>query len=140
MNPEKASAKMSHVADIRDELHDAMIRVAGPREWSDTRESWIARAARRAGVPFRTARAVFYREIRDPKWSVVETIRAAARAFDEHNESKSRDELIALRARIERLEQEIADARGARAGRDRLLASDACQADRAAPSPGEPLT
>lgn len=131
---------MSHVADIREELHDAMTRVAGPREWCDTRESWIARAARRAGVPFRTARAIFYREIRDPKWSIVEAVRTAARALDEHNESKARDELIALRARIERLEQEIADARGARAGRGRLLASGAGEADRAAPSPGEPLT
>jgi hypothetical protein len=37
--------------------------VAGPRAWSDTRQSWLNRAAKRAGLSYRTIRAVFYGEI-----------------------------------------------------------------------------
>jgi hypothetical protein len=52
--------------------------VAGPREWGDTRQSWIARAARRANVSYRQARAIFYGEINDPEHKAVRRMREAA--------------------------------------------------------------
>lgn len=106
MNPEKPS-RMSHAADIREELHDGLIKLAGLRAWSDTRESWLARAARKAGIPPRTARAIFYREIKDPKWSVVAAIRSALRerdVRDEQIEREAANELATLRARLSALE------------------------------------
>ena len=130
---------MSHAADIREELHDGLIRLAGVRAWSDTRESWLARAARKAGIPPRTARAIFYREIKDPKWSVVTAIRSALRergAQDEQHEREAADELAILRARLSALE---ARADMARTQSDRVGSADgkACDMDRAVDRGGE---
>lgn len=36
--------------------------LCGPRGWNDTRESWLARGARKAGLTLRRARALFYSE------------------------------------------------------------------------------
>lgn len=44
--------------------------IAGEPHWSDTRESMIARAARRTGVSFRLLRALYYGETIDPRYSV----------------------------------------------------------------------
>lgn len=44
--------------------------LAGDPQWSDTRESMIARAARKAGVSYRSARALYYGETKDPRYSV----------------------------------------------------------------------
>jgi hypothetical protein len=41
---------------------DMLCELSGPRGWHDTRESWLARGARRAGLTLRRARAVFYQE------------------------------------------------------------------------------
>lgn len=41
---------------------DMLCDLSGPRGWSDTRESWLARGARRAGLSIRRARAIFYQE------------------------------------------------------------------------------
>lgn len=49
--------------------------VAGPRQWSDTRQSWLNRAARRAGVPYRTVKAIFYGEITSPSHPCVRLMR-----------------------------------------------------------------
>lgn len=59
-------------------MRDAIATVAGPRQWADTRESWLARAARRAGVSFRQAKALFYGEITDPNHLVARRFRDAA--------------------------------------------------------------
>lgn len=45
-------------------VRDVVIAAAGERGWSDTREAWIARAARRLGLNYRRARAIFYGEAR----------------------------------------------------------------------------
>lgn len=45
---------------------DLIAAVAGPREWSDTRQSWLNRAAKRAGLSYRTIRGIFYGEIDKP--------------------------------------------------------------------------
>lgn len=49
---------------IADTARDMLCAVAGDRYWNDTRESWLARAARRLGWPFGRTRAVFYRQAR----------------------------------------------------------------------------
>ena len=49
------SEKSSGVNDVRREI----AVVAGPREWGDTRESWLAKASRRVpSVSFRTMKAL----------------------------------------------------------------------------------
>jgi hypothetical protein len=54
--PEKSA--VTAVVKARDMLCD----LAGPRGWHDTRESWLARGARKAGLSLRRARAIFYQE------------------------------------------------------------------------------
>lgn len=41
---------------------DMLCELSGPRGWNDTRESWLSRGARRAGLSLRRARAIFYCE------------------------------------------------------------------------------
>lgn len=69
--------------------------IAGPRMASDTRESWLARAARKAGISFRQCKALYYGETIDPKVSVALGVAAAA--------EKARNEARALARRFESL-------------------------------------
>lgn len=46
---------------------EAIAAVAGPRLANDTRESWLNRAARRAGVSYRQAKSLWYGEIDNPR-------------------------------------------------------------------------
>lgn len=41
---------------------DMLCELSGPRGWNDTRESWLARGARKTGLSLRRARAIFYQE------------------------------------------------------------------------------
>lgn len=59
-------------------MRELVAAVAGPRQWSDTRESWLGRAARRAGITFRQAKALFYGEITDPNHRSARLMRDAA--------------------------------------------------------------
>lgn len=52
--------------------------VAGPRTEFDTRESWLARAARTAGISYRQCKAAFYGEISDPEHKTIRRLQAAA--------------------------------------------------------------
>jgi hypothetical protein len=52
--------------------------VAGPREWSDTRGSWLNRAARRSGLSFRTIKSIWYGQIRDESHHAVRLLRHTA--------------------------------------------------------------
>ena len=62
--------------------------VAGPREWGDTRESWLARAARRVGtVPFRTMKALWYGEIQDANHWAARKIKREAERITTRNEA-----------------------------------------------------
>lgn len=62
-------------------MRDLVALVAGPRSWSDTRESWLARAARRAGISYRQCKALFYGEIVDPYHRSARLMRDAAEAL-----------------------------------------------------------
>jgi hypothetical protein len=55
-NPEKSAVSAVEIA------RDMLCELSGPRGWNDTRESWLARGARRAGLSLRRARAIFYQE------------------------------------------------------------------------------
>ena len=59
-------------------MRELIVAVAGQRQWSDTRESWLARAARKAGVSYRQAKAIYYNEIKDPNHRSVRLMRDAA--------------------------------------------------------------
>jgi hypothetical protein len=59
-------------------LRGLLAVVAGPREWTDTRESWLNRAARRAGISFRQAKACFYNEHTNPNSPSARKLRDAA--------------------------------------------------------------
>ena len=87
------------------EMRERLITLAGPRAWSDTRESWLARGARRAGITYRTAKSLFYCETPDPKSSVVERVRAATAEQEANN---ARKEYAELCGRIARLEATVA--------------------------------
>lgn len=50
----------AYPANVR--ARDMLLGVCGPRDWNDTRESWLARDARRVGLTVRRARAIFYQE------------------------------------------------------------------------------
>ena len=61
--PNKSSGfqeKSAVSATVR--ARDMLCDLSGPRGWNDTRESWLARGARRAGLSIRRARAIFYQE------------------------------------------------------------------------------
>lgn len=75
---------------------DEIAAIAGPMLTGDTRESWLARAARKANISFRHAKALFYGEIVDPKVSVaLSVIVVAAQARKEARALASRFESLA---------------------------------------------
>jgi hypothetical protein len=59
-------------------MRELVAAVAGPREFSDTRQSWLNRAARRAGISYRTVKAIFYGEIEQPNHPSIRLLRHAA--------------------------------------------------------------
>lgn len=72
---------MTAAARINDDLRGWIAIVAGPRGWNDTRESWLARAARRLDLPARRVRALFYGEARRVDAAEYLTIQARAQAL-----------------------------------------------------------
>lgn len=84
--------KMPRVLDWQTEIE----LIAGPMLASDTRESWLARAARRASITYRQCKALYYGETSDPKHSVASgVIEAAELARKEASELASRFESLA---------------------------------------------
>lgn len=99
---EKSSGKTE--MDISIEMHSAISKLAGHRDWRDTRGRWLEKAARAAGISYRQAKSLFYGETKDPKWSVVEKVRAARDRMLETQEAGARDDRDIILARLERLE------------------------------------
>jgi len=96
------------MSTVTEEMRDAIIKLAGERAFFETREVWIARAARRAGITARQAKAFFYREASSPRHQDVEAVRLAVATLnsaEEARDSERRDrELEELRAIVDRLE------------------------------------
>lgn len=78
--------------------------VAGPREWGDTRESWLARVPRQVKtVSFRTVKALWYGEISDSNHWAARDIRRAANIIE------ARREAAALASEYENIVGDIRD-------------------------------
>jgi hypothetical protein len=59
-------------------------QVAGPMQSGDTRQSWLARAARKSKLSCRQICSLYYGQIKDPRTSVtVALLRAAQKARSE---------------------------------------------------------
>lgn len=69
--------------------------VAGPMQANDTRESWLARAARRSRISYRQIKALYYGQTKDPRTSVALGVLSAA--------DKARAEASALASQFESL-------------------------------------
>ena len=95
------------------EMRQAIIELAGNRDLFDTRDRWLERAARAAGISRRMAKTFFYNEPCNPSAEVVESVRRARanlRAKTRENENAAhaaRTEYRALLARIERIESAL---------------------------------
>ncbi len=78
-------------------VREAINVIAGPREIFDSRDRWLARAAEKAGVTFRSMRSAFYGEIKDPEHKVIRRIMSAAevKARREANELAEKFQTIA---------------------------------------------
>lgn len=62
--------------------------VAGPKNWGDTRESWLARVpAKVKTVSFRTVKALWYNEISDPEHWAARDIRREAELIQAKREA-----------------------------------------------------
>lgn len=122
---------------IADEMKQSIEQLCGPRDFHDTRESWLARGARRAGISYRAAKAFFYREKINPRATDVEAVRSAilkngAEHNDRHRERASADHAH-IRAEIhdliENLDRAVsrleAAGLGPEAGRGRVVADRA---------------
>jgi hypothetical protein len=72
------SEKSSGVSSMR----EAISIVAGPKDWGDTRESWLARVPRKVQkVTYRTVKALWYGEITDPEHRAAREIQRVADAI-----------------------------------------------------------
>jgi hypothetical protein len=95
------------------EMREAIIELAGNRALYDTRDLWLERAARVAGISKRMAKTFFYNEPCNPSAEVVDAVRAArdnlrAKTRDNANVANAaRVEYRQLLARIERIESAI---------------------------------
>jgi hypothetical protein len=72
--------------------------VAGPKDWFDTRESWLASVPetvrrilklKRETVTFRTVKALWYEEITDPDHWAARDIRQAAQVIEARREANA---------------------------------------------------
>ncbi len=102
------------VTELAIEMRNAVIALAGERNWGETRQRWLERAARRAGITYRSARALFYCEPHQPRAAVLHSVRAAVEELKK-SEAKPRDTEIeemrswmaTLQGRLERLDSEF---------------------------------
>ena len=62
--------------------------LAGPREWGDTRESWVGKVCDRVPtVTYRTIKALWYGEITDPDHWAARDIRRAVEVLQAQREA-----------------------------------------------------
>ena len=94
------------VSQVAIEMRNAIVELAGNRAIFDSRSRWLARAASKAGISARMAKALFYCEVADPKSSIVEQIRAAQakKRKDAELLSAASQTYADFNARLQRLE------------------------------------
>ena len=86
---------------------DAVTVLAGHKAPGETQERWLERAATRAGLSFRTMKALFYGETTDPPASVDRALELALAGVGAMARG-ARHDLARLEARIEALERLLA--------------------------------
>ncbi|MBF9234702.1 hypothetical protein [Microvirga alba] len=92
---------------VVDEMRDAIIELAGNRRGDETRDRWLERAARAAGISFRTAKAFFNREAKNPGIEAVEKVRVALRQNTPADLGQIRDKLQYLQAEQNRIAEQV---------------------------------
>lgn len=108
--PENSSSRAEMNA-LLDDMQSAIHLLAGPRQASDTRESMIARAARKAGISYRQAKSFFYREAINPSAQAVVAVQRAITELGTAQDVRGECERIAkLEAENAFLRQVIASA------------------------------
>lgn len=72
-------------------MREAISIVAGPKDWGDTRESWLARVPRKVRtVTFRTVKALWYGEITNPEhWAAREIQRVASAIVEQRQREET---------------------------------------------------
>ena len=135
---DKESGRVRTVTEIAIELRNALIAVGGERGWNETRQRWIERAARAAGISFRTGKAIFYCEPSDHRSSAVESLRAAAARKVMQQEDAAANDYADIASRLARLESTLltVDPDFYRHEIDARRQSS-CSQERAAPATGE---
>lgn len=104
-----------HSAGIIDQARDVIALAAGPRGWDDTRESWLARGARRLSWSYARVRKVWYRRI-DDLWA---------------------SEWLSLQAKAEEIRRQLQETEAANARLRLALDSSALRSVEGAPAAGE---
>lgn len=131
--PEKSDEiRMSSV-----EWRDSIADIAGPIGHDDTRESWLARAARKAGITFRQAKALYYGECADPRYSVAMKVRQTAAEKIQREEEALRNDIAELRERLSKIETRLVqedtnmacEAAGEVGQRPRITGGEGCSVD-----------
>lgn len=85
------SEKSSGVKNVRREI----AIVAGPKDWGDTRESWLAKVPRKVKtVSFRMVKALWYDEIHDDNHWASRDIRRAAELIEAQKEANTHADRI----------------------------------------------
>lgn len=107
--PENSSSRAEMNA-LLDDMQTAIMALSGPRQSSDARESMIARAARKAGISYRQAKAFFYREAVNPSGLAVVSVQRALQAMNAEEIRGERERIAQLEAENSFLRQVIASA------------------------------
>jgi hypothetical protein len=98
----------SEEPDVIEAMHRAIVRLAGEhRGWNDTREAWLSRAAKAAGITPRQAKALYYRETQSPAGDVVWKVSCALSHLDATE--KENADYSDLERRINVIEQCLTD-------------------------------
>ena len=106
------SEKCSGVGGVRSlALRSELVALAGPLDWRDNRKSWLAKAARRAGISVRAAKAIFYGEPGERRASTIEAIARANAGAGRHDESVDGGD-SGMSAKLAALERRLATLEG----------------------------
>jgi hypothetical protein len=91
------------------EASELLRRLAEPAPAGAHIETLIRSVARKLGLSFSRAKALWYREARIVRSEEMDALRAAARARDEAEGETLRQDYADVMARIEALERQLAD-------------------------------
>lgn len=108
-NPRTSSGdhKVTTLADVRADLRLDIATAAGPRDWKDTRERWLGRAADRLRWPISRIKSLWYDDRSNPSAVEYITLRARADALRAAN-AAAMEQADANKSEIARLLSRVA--------------------------------